>query len=65
MNTEINDLVEKNDSEIQQQESRGTENAYKEKIGQLMEVMNEKDLRRLWLITAVMVGYDRKESKDI
>ena len=57
MNTEINDLVEKNDSEIRQQESRGAENAYKEKIEQLMEVMNEKDLRRLWLIGTVMVSY--------
>ena len=50
MNTESNDLAEKNGSETQQQESRGVEKAYKEKIKQLMEAMNEKDLRRLWLI---------------
>ncbi len=56
MNTEINDLAEKNDFEIRQQESRGAENTYKEKIEQLMEVMNEKDLRRLWLIGTVMVS---------
>lgn len=57
MNAEINDLAEKNGSETQQQESRGAENVYKEKIEQLMEVMNEKDLRRLWLIGTVMVSY--------
>lgn len=57
MNAEINDLAEKNGSETQQQKSRGAENVYKEKIEQLMEVMNEKDLRRLWLIGTVMVSY--------
>ena len=57
MNTESNDLAEKNGSETQQQESRGVEKAYKEKIKQLMEAMNEKDLRRLWLIGTVMGSY--------
>lgn len=45
---------------------RGTdmEDDYKEKIELLLDELDEKTLRRLWLITAVMVGCNRKESKD-
>lgn len=41
------------------------ENDYKEKIELLLDELDEKTLRRLWLITAVMIGCNRKESKDI
>lgn len=40
------------------------ENNYKEKIELLLDELDEKTLRRLWLITAVMVGCNRKESKE-
>ena len=47
MNTESNDLAEKNGSETQQQESRGVEKAYKEKIKQLMEAKVNAEKEKL------------------
>lgn len=40
----------------QKQEYGDTEIGYKEKIKQLMEMMNKEDLRRLWLIGAAMAS---------